>query len=57
MIFKNENALVHGAGDAVTAAVARTFTREDTKDILVVGGVAEAPEVDALDEHAVDAQV
>jgi NAD(P)-dependent dehydrogenase (short-subunit alcohol dehydrogenase family) len=27
------------------------------KDILFVGGVAEAPEVDALDEQAVDAQV
>jgi NAD(P)-dependent dehydrogenase (short-subunit alcohol dehydrogenase family) len=27
------------------------------KDILFVGGVAEAPEVDALDEQGVDAQV
>ena len=70
MIFKNENAVMHGSGDAVS----RTFTREDSKvfqagcrlasvhnkvakDILFVGGVAEASEVDALDEQTVDGRV
>ena len=70
MTFKNENAVIHGSGGAVS----RTFTREGSKvfpagcrlasvrnkiakDILFVGGVAEAPEVDALDKQAVDARV
>ena len=70
MIFKNENAVMHGSG----GAVARASTREGSgvflagyrlasihnkvaKDILFVGGVAEAPEVDALDAQAVDARV
>jgi NAD(P)-dependent dehydrogenase (short-subunit alcohol dehydrogenase family) len=74
MMLKNENAVIHGAGGAVTGAVARAFAREGTKmfpagchlasvhnkvakDILFVGGVAEAPEVDALDEQADDARV
>ena len=70
MMFKNENTVTHGSGDAVS----RTFTREGSravppgcrlalvrnkiaKDILFVGGVAEAPKVDALDQQAVDARV
>jgi hypothetical protein len=66
MNFKNENALIRGAGDTATREGSKVFTAgcrlstvhsKVAKDILFVGGVAEAPAVDALDEQSVDAQV
>jgi len=70
MIFKNENAVIHGSGGAVARALTRDGSRvfragcrlasihnKVAKDILFVGGVAEAQEVDALYEQAVDARV
>jgi NAD(P)-dependent dehydrogenase (short-subunit alcohol dehydrogenase family) len=60
----------HGAGGGIGSAVARAFAREGTKvflaglhgaaaeavarEIASAGGYAEAPEVDALNEHSVD---
>ncbi|WP_217506921.1 SDR family NAD(P)-dependent oxidoreductase [Streptomyces lunaelactis] len=62
--------MVYGAGGAIGGAVARAFAREGAKlfltgrhlarveavakDIVSTGGSAEAAEVDALDEQAVD---
>jgi NAD(P)-dependent dehydrogenase (short-subunit alcohol dehydrogenase family) len=74
MRMKNENAVIHGAGGSVGAAVARAFAYESTKgfltrchltsvhnkfakNILFVGGVAEASDVDALDAQSVDVQI
>ena len=70
MILKDKIALVYGAGGDIGGAVARAFAREGAKlflsgrslpkvtavaaDIRNSGGVAEAAEVDALDEQAVD---
>jgi NAD(P)-dependent dehydrogenase (short-subunit alcohol dehydrogenase family) len=56
-MMKNEKAVIDGAGGAVGGAVDRAFAREGMKDILFVGRVAEAPEVDAVDAHAVDGQI
>jgi NAD(P)-dependent dehydrogenase (short-subunit alcohol dehydrogenase family) len=66
-------AVIYGAGGAIGGAVARAFAREEakvflagrhraavdavTKDIVSAGGIAEGAEVDALDEHAVDAHL
>src|SRR5262245_50171548 len=66
-------AVVYGAGGDVGGAVARAFAREGAKlflsgrnlpkveavvaDIVKRGGVAEAAQVDALDEQAVDMYV
>jgi NAD(P)-dependent dehydrogenase (short-subunit alcohol dehydrogenase family) len=70
MMLKDKVAVIYGAGGAVGGAVARAFAREGAKlfltgrlrapvdlvvkDIVSAGGYAEAAEVDALDEQAVD---
>src|SRR5215471_12047937 len=70
MLLENKVAVVYGAGGAIGGAVARAFAREGAKlflagrhlapveavakDIVSAGGSAEAAEVDALDEQAVD---
>jgi|SRR5215469_11948610 len=66
----NRIAVIYGAGGAIGGAVARAFAREGArlfltghrlapvaavaKDIVSTGGAAEAAEVDALDEQAID---
>jgi NAD(P)-dependent dehydrogenase (short-subunit alcohol dehydrogenase family) len=69
-MLKDKVAVIYGAGGAIGGAVARAFAREGAKlfltgrhlapvevvfkDVVSAGGSAEAAEVDALDEHAVD---
>ena len=69
-MLKDKVAVVYGAGGAVGGAVARAFAAEGAelfltgrgqaaveavaKDIAWGGGCAEAAEVDALDEQAMD---
>jgi NAD(P)-dependent dehydrogenase (short-subunit alcohol dehydrogenase family) len=70
MMLKNKAAVIYGAGGAIGSAVARAFASEGAnlfltghhrapveavaKDVASAGGSAEAAEVDALDEQAVD---
>lgn len=70
MMLQNKVAVIYGAGGAIGGAVARAFAREGARvfstgrlrapvetvarDIVASGGFAEAAEVDALDETAVD---
>ena len=70
MLLKNKVAVIYGAGGAIGGAVARAFAGEGAtlfltgrrraaveaiaKDIVSTGGSAQAAEVDALDEQAVD---
>ena len=70
MMLKDKVAVVYGAGGGIGSAVARAFSSEGAqvfltgrnlapvevvaKDIAASGGSAEAAEVDALDEQAVD---
>jgi NAD(P)-dependent dehydrogenase (short-subunit alcohol dehydrogenase family) len=70
MLLTKKNAVIYGAGGAIGSAVARAFAREGARvfltgrrlasvdavarDIVAAGGAAEAAEVDALDERAVD---
>jgi NAD(P)-dependent dehydrogenase (short-subunit alcohol dehydrogenase family) len=70
MMLQNKVAVIYGAGGAIGGAVARAFAREGAKLFLTgrhlapveavamevdsAGGSAEAAEVDALDEQAVD---
>jgi NAD(P)-dependent dehydrogenase (short-subunit alcohol dehydrogenase family) len=70
MMLKDKVAVIYGAAGGVGGAVARAFAREGAKvfltgrhrapvdavanDIVSAGGSAEAAEVDALDEQAVD---
>ena len=70
MMLKDKVAVVYGAGGAIGSAVARSFAREGAKlfitgrrrapvdivakEIVAASGYAEARQVDALDEHAVD---
>jgi NAD(P)-dependent dehydrogenase (short-subunit alcohol dehydrogenase family) len=70
MLLKNKVAVIYGAGGAIGGAVARAFACEGAglfltgrrrapvdavaRDIASTGGSAEAAEVDALDEQAVD---
>jgi NAD(P)-dependent dehydrogenase (short-subunit alcohol dehydrogenase family) len=70
MMLKDKVAVIYGAGGAIGGAVARAFAHEGAelfltgrdlgpvdvvaKDINASGGSAEAAEVDALDEQAVD---
>jgi len=70
MMLKDKVAVVYGAGGSIGGAVARAFAREGAKvfltgrspgsvgvvvkDIVSAGGSAEAAEVDALDEPALD---
>ena len=65
--------MIYGAGGAIGGAVARAFAREGAtvfltgrlqapvdavaKEIVAAGGSAEAAEVDALDEQAVDRHI
>jgi NAD(P)-dependent dehydrogenase (short-subunit alcohol dehydrogenase family) len=73
LILKGKIAVVYGAGGDIGGAVARAFAREGAKlflsgrtlrkveavaaDIIGRGGVAEAAQVDALDEQAVEKYV
>jgi NAD(P)-dependent dehydrogenase (short-subunit alcohol dehydrogenase family) len=73
MMLTDKVAVIYGAGGAIGGAVARAFAREGakvflagrqrsaveavTKAIVSTGGIAEAAEVDALDEQAVDAHL
>lgn len=70
MMLKNKVAVIYGAGGDIGGGVARAFAREGAKvfltgrklasveavakDIGAAGGSAEAAEVDALDEQAID---
>src|SRR5206468_3095799 len=70
MMLKDKVAVIYGAGGAIGGAVACAFASEGAtvfltghrlapveavaKEILAAGGSAEAAEVDALDEQAVD---
>jgi NAD(P)-dependent dehydrogenase (short-subunit alcohol dehydrogenase family) len=70
MMLEDKVAVIYGAGGAIGGAVARAFAREGAKlfltgrleapveavakAIVSAGGFAEAAEVDALDERAVD---
>jgi NAD(P)-dependent dehydrogenase (short-subunit alcohol dehydrogenase family) len=70
MMLTDKVAVVYGAGGAIGGAVARAFASEGAtvfltgrlqapveaiaKDIVAAGGTAEAAEVDALDEQAID---
>jgi NAD(P)-dependent dehydrogenase (short-subunit alcohol dehydrogenase family) len=70
MMLKDKVAVIYGAGGAIGSAVARAFASEGArlfltgrslapvevvaKDIVAAAGSAEAAEVDALDEQAVD---
>ena len=69
-MLKNKVAVIYGAAGAIGGAVARAFAFEGArlfltgrlragveavaKDIVAAGGSAEAAEVDALDERAID---
>jgi NAD(P)-dependent dehydrogenase (short-subunit alcohol dehydrogenase family) len=70
MLLQDKVAVLYGAGGAIGGAVARAFAREGAelfltgrklapveqvaKDIAAAGGSAQAAQVDALDEQAVD---
>jgi NADP-dependent 3-hydroxy acid dehydrogenase YdfG len=70
MLLQDKVAVIYGAGGAVGGAVARAFAAEGArlfltgrklapveavaKDVVSAGGSAEAAQVDALDEQAVD---
>jgi NAD(P)-dependent dehydrogenase (short-subunit alcohol dehydrogenase family) len=70
MLLQDKVAVIYGAGGAIGGAVARAFASEGAtlfltgrllapvegvaKDVASAGGSAEAAEVDALDEQAVD---
>src|SRR5262245_52344768 len=70
MMLENNVAVIYGAGGGIGGAVAHAFAREGAKlfltgphlaavevvakDVNSSGGAAEAAEVDALDERAVD---
>jgi NAD(P)-dependent dehydrogenase (short-subunit alcohol dehydrogenase family) len=70
MMLNDKVAVIYGAGGAIGSAVARAFASEGAdvfltgrslapveavaRDIVAIGGSAEAAQVDALDEQAVD---
>jgi NAD(P)-dependent dehydrogenase (short-subunit alcohol dehydrogenase family) len=70
VLLENRNAVIYGAGGSIGGAVARAFAREGARvflagrtpatleavadEIRSAGGAAEAAQVDALDERAVD---
>jgi NAD(P)-dependent dehydrogenase (short-subunit alcohol dehydrogenase family) len=70
MMLNNKVAVIYGAGGGIGGAVARAFASEGAnlfltgrnlapveavaKEVVAAGGSAEAAEVDALDEQAVD---
>ncbi|MHB8815521.1 MAG: SDR family NAD(P)-dependent oxidoreductase [Steroidobacteraceae bacterium] len=73
MLLKDKVAVIYGAAGSIGGAVARAFAREGARvfltgrrlesvrttaaDIASAGGCAEAAEVDALDEKAIDAHL
>ena len=73
MLLTNKTAVIYGAGGAIGGAVARAFAHEGAQvfltgrnldpvdavanDILATGGAAEAAQVDALDERAVEEHI
>ena len=73
MILKGKTALIYGAGGDIGGAVARAFAREGARlflsgrtlnavnalahEIVAGGGMAEAAQLDARDERAVEAHV
>jgi 3-oxoacyl-[acyl-carrier protein] reductase len=73
MLLQDKTAIIYGAGGAIGSAVARAFGAEGARvfltgrnlaqvqavaeEIAAAGGSAEAAEVDALDEEAVDRHV
>src|SRR5205814_2867398 len=70
MMLENKVAVIYGAGGGIGSAVARAFAHEGAKlflagrhlapveavakEVVSAGGSAEAAEVDALNERAVD---
>lgn len=70
MLLENKNAIVYGAGGSIGGAVARAFAREGANvflaghtlapldnvaaEISAAGGVAEAAQVDALNQQAIE---
>jgi NAD(P)-dependent dehydrogenase (short-subunit alcohol dehydrogenase family) len=70
MLLQDKVAVIYGAGGAIGGAVARAFAREGArlfltgrqlapveavaKDVVAAGGAAQAAQVDALDEQAID---
>jgi NAD(P)-dependent dehydrogenase (short-subunit alcohol dehydrogenase family) len=70
MLLQNKTAVIYGAGGAIGGSVARAFARDGAnlfltghavapveavaRDVISAGGSAEAAEVDALDEQAID---
>jgi NAD(P)-dependent dehydrogenase (short-subunit alcohol dehydrogenase family) len=70
LLLQDKVAVLYGAGGDIGGAIARAFAREGArlfltgrqlapveavaKDIAAAGGAAEAAEVDALDEQAID---
>jgi NAD(P)-dependent dehydrogenase (short-subunit alcohol dehydrogenase family) len=70
MLLRDKNAIVYGAGGAIGSTVARAFgaegarvflsgrrlgpVQEVAREIAAAGGSAEAAQVDALDEEAID---
>jgi 3-oxoacyl-[acyl-carrier protein] reductase len=73
MLLENKNAVIFGAGGAIGGAVARAFARDGARvflagrtlakveavadEVSAVGGTAEAAQVDALDEEAVERHI
>jgi 3-oxoacyl-[acyl-carrier protein] reductase len=73
MLLENKNAVIYGAGGGVGSAVARAFAREGARlflagrtltrvaavaqEISATGGAAEAAQVDALDEQAIEEHI
>jgi NAD(P)-dependent dehydrogenase (short-subunit alcohol dehydrogenase family) len=73
MLLTNKNAVIYGAGGAIGSAIARVFAREGARvfltgrqlasveavarEITASGGSAEATQVDALDEQAVEKHI
>jgi NAD(P)-dependent dehydrogenase (short-subunit alcohol dehydrogenase family) len=73
MLLSEKRAVVYGAGGAIGGAVARAFAREGAtvhlagrkadslettrQDIIANGGFAEASQVDAFDERAIEAHL
>ncbi len=70
MLLKNKSAIIYGAGGAVGSAIARAYAKQGArlfltgrtlekvdalaKEIVKSGGLAEAAQVDALDEQAIE---
>src|SRR5437016_1794022 len=70
MLLEKKNAVIYGAGGDIGGAVARAFAREGARvfltgrrlasvdvvarEILDAGGIAEAAQVDALDELGIE---